>query len=185
MGVKSRNILRKYHSNKRWLKDTRKQVKPTVLLFSAMRNAQKLSFINKASLQVHSLSTCPISLEKSHYLKPAKHNCQLGRMQYVLLYRCGIDLNHGNITGYLPEELHLLSDMPFSTIFKSVFLSISKNNWFAGKFPRDVLNFPSHKYLGLQFNEFEVSVIVLANKFRGCLAMSSTPSEGTAMNNSI
>ncbi|KAJ6435344.1 hypothetical protein OIU84_000520 [Salix udensis] len=85
----------------------------------------------------------------------------------------GIDLNHGDIAGYLPEELGLLVDLALFHInsnrfcgtvpfkFKNMRLLFEldlSNNRFAGKFPRVVLKLPSLKFLDLRFNEFEGTV---------------------------
>ncbi|KAI3711634.1 hypothetical protein L1987_70173 [Smallanthus sonchifolius] len=85
----------------------------------------------------------------------------------------GIDLNHGDIAGYLPEELGLLTDLALFHINSNRFcgtipkkfqnlkilfeLDIS-NNRFAGKFPYVVLKLPELKFLDLRFNEFEGNV---------------------------
>ncbi|KAI3781850.1 hypothetical protein L2E82_11877 [Cichorium intybus] len=85
----------------------------------------------------------------------------------------GIDLNHGDIAGYLPEELGLLKDLALFHINSNRFcgtipkkfrhlkllyeLDLS-NNRFAGKFPYVVLKLPMLKFLDLRFNEFEGSV---------------------------
>lgn len=85
----------------------------------------------------------------------------------------GIDLNHGDIAGYLPEELGLLVDLALFHInsnrfcgtvprkFKDMRLLFEldlSNNRFAGKFPQVVLKLPSLKFLDLRFNEFEGTV---------------------------
>uniref|UniRef100_A0A7N0T7G7 Cell wall hydroxyproline-rich glycoprotein n=1 Tax=Kalanchoe fedtschenkoi TaxID=63787 RepID=A0A7N0T7G7_KALFE len=85
----------------------------------------------------------------------------------------GIDLNHGDIAGYLPEELGLLVDLALFHInsnrfcgtvprkFKNLVLLFEldlSNNRFAGKFPAVVLQLPSLKFLDLRFNEFEGKV---------------------------
>ncbi|KAM1132187.1 hypothetical protein FF1_046604 [Malus domestica] len=82
----------------------------------------------------------------------------------------GIDLNHGDIAGYLPEELGLLTDLALFHInsnrfcgtvphkfnhLKLLFELDLSNNRFAGKFPRVVLQLPKLKFLDLRFNEFE------------------------------
>ncbi|GMI83973.1 leucine-rich repeat extensin 4 [Hibiscus trionum] len=82
----------------------------------------------------------------------------------------GIDLNHGDIAGNLPEELGLLNDISLFHVNSNRFcgklpwsfeemkhlyeLDVS-NNRFAGKFPTVVLRMPNLKYLDLRFNEFE------------------------------
>ncbi|KAK2996981.1 hypothetical protein RJ639_025355 [Escallonia herrerae] len=82
----------------------------------------------------------------------------------------GIDLNHGDIAGYLPNELGLLYDiglfhinsnrfcgkLPLSFLnFKILFELDLSNNRFAGKFPYVVLQMPKLKYLDIRYNEFE------------------------------
>ncbi|KAK1282555.1 Leucine-rich repeat extensin-like protein 4 [Acorus calamus] len=82
----------------------------------------------------------------------------------------GIDLNHGDIAGYLPEELGLLTDLALFHINSNRFcgtvphrfrdlrllfeLDLS-NNRFVGRFPAVVLDLPSLKFLDIRFNEFE------------------------------
>ncbi|CAD5324027.1 unnamed protein product [Arabidopsis thaliana] len=85
----------------------------------------------------------------------------------------GIDLNHADIAGYLPEELGLLTDLALFHVnsnrfcgtvphkFKQLKLLFEldlSNNRFAGKFPTVVLHLPSLKFLDLRFNEFEGTV---------------------------
>ncbi|KAI3754767.1 hypothetical protein L1987_54557 [Smallanthus sonchifolius] len=85
----------------------------------------------------------------------------------------GIDLNHGDIAGYLPSELGLLTDLALFHInsnrfcgtvpasFKNLTLLYEldlSNNRFVGVFPTVVLSLPALKYLDLRFNEFEGSV---------------------------
>ncbi|XP_077247322.1 leucine-rich repeat extensin-like protein 6 [Tasmannia lanceolata] len=85
----------------------------------------------------------------------------------------GIDLNHGNITGSLPEELGLLTDLALFHINSNSFcgtipksfhnlhllleLDLS-NNLFSGRFPPVLLSLPSLKYLDIRFNQFEGAV---------------------------
>ncbi|VFQ98483.1 unnamed protein product [Cuscuta campestris] len=84
-----------------------------------------------------------------------------------------IDLNHGDIAGYLPEELGLLTDLAVFHInsnrfcgtipkkFKNLKLLFEldlSNNRFAGKFPYVVLSLPRLIYLDIRFNEFEGTV---------------------------
>ncbi|GLT99592.1 hypothetical protein SLE2022_170220 [Rubroshorea leprosula] len=82
----------------------------------------------------------------------------------------GIDLNHANIAGYLPEELGLLSDLALFHINSNRFwgtlpyrfkelrflfeLDVSNNN-FTGKFPPVIFSLPSLKFLDIRFNQFE------------------------------
>ncbi|XP_013647244.2 leucine-rich repeat extensin-like protein 7 [Brassica napus] len=82
----------------------------------------------------------------------------------------GVDLNHGDIAGHLPEELGLLTDIAlfhvnsnrfcgtlplgFSQLSLLFELDLS-NNRFAGKFPELVIGLPKLKYLDLRYNEFE------------------------------
>ncbi|MQL87468.1 hypothetical protein Taro_020011 [Colocasia esculenta] len=85
----------------------------------------------------------------------------------------GIDLNHGDIAGYLPEELGLLTDLALFHInsnrfcgtvpqkfdkLKLLFELDLSNNRFAGKFPRVVLGLPALKFLDIRYNEFEGKV---------------------------
>lgn len=82
----------------------------------------------------------------------------------------GIDLNHGNIAGFLPNELGLLSDLALIHLNSNRFCGVLpntlsnltllfeldlSNNRFVGKFPTVVLSLPSLNYLDLRFNEFE------------------------------
>ncbi|KAK6157164.1 hypothetical protein DH2020_011412 [Rehmannia glutinosa] len=82
----------------------------------------------------------------------------------------GIDLNHRDIAGFLPEELGLLSDLAllhlnsnrFCGIIPQTFSNLTllfeldlSNNRFVGKFPSVILSLPSLHYLDIRFNEFE------------------------------
>ncbi|KAG6419496.1 hypothetical protein SASPL_121718 [Salvia splendens] len=82
----------------------------------------------------------------------------------------GIDLNHGDLAGFLPESLGLLSDLAllhlnsnrFCGVLPSSLANLSllfeldlSNNRFVGPFPAVVLSLPSLHYLDLRFNEFE------------------------------
>ncbi|XVF63059.1 hypothetical protein PTKIN_Ptkin09bG0058400 [Pterospermum kingtungense] len=85
----------------------------------------------------------------------------------------GIDLNHANIAGYLPEELGLLTDLALFHINSNRFygkvpesfrklnllyeLDIS-NNQFSGGFPYVVLYLPSLKFLDIRFNQFSGTI---------------------------
>lgn len=85
----------------------------------------------------------------------------------------GIDLNHAQISGYLPEELGLLKDLAVfhlnSNRFKGTVpksfshlrllyeLDIS-NNLFSGEFPSVVLNITSLRFLDIRFNKFKGSI---------------------------
>ncbi|EYU25784.1 hypothetical protein MIMGU_mgv1a026389mg, partial [Erythranthe guttata] len=85
----------------------------------------------------------------------------------------GIDLNHADIAGFLPEELGLLTDLALFHINSNRFCGIVprsfkklkllfeldlSNNRFVGGFPTVVLSLPSLKFLDLRFNEFEGGV---------------------------
>ncbi|RWV84605.1 hypothetical protein GW17_00053672, partial [Ensete ventricosum] len=85
----------------------------------------------------------------------------------------GIDLNHADIAGYLPEELGLLTDLALFHVNSNRFCGTVpqklrqltrlfeidlSNNRFAGKFPRVLLELPSLKFLDIRFNEFEGGV---------------------------
>ncbi|XP_015953836.3 leucine-rich repeat extensin-like protein 4 [Arachis duranensis] len=92
----------------------------------------------------------------------------------------GIDLNHGDIAGFLPAELGLLSDLALLHLNSNRFCGILprtlsnlsllheldlSNNRFVGPFPTVVLSLPSLRYLDIRFNEFEGSLPVdLFNK---------------------
>lgn len=81
----------------------------------------------------------------------------------------GIDLNHADISGYLPEPLGLLKDLTLFHINSNHFsgtlpqsfsnlrllyeLDIS-NNIFSGEFPEVVFALPSLKFLDIRFNQF-------------------------------
>ncbi|KAF5185222.1 Leucine-rich repeat receptor-like protein kinase pepr2 [Thalictrum thalictroides] len=82
----------------------------------------------------------------------------------------GIDLNHADIAGFLPDEFGLLSDLAllhlnsnrFCGILPPTFANLTllyeldlSNNRFVGPFPSVVLCLPSLKYLDLRYNEFE------------------------------
>ncbi|THU70575.1 hypothetical protein C4D60_Mb08t26430 [Musa balbisiana] len=85
----------------------------------------------------------------------------------------GVDLNHGDLAGYLPHQLGLLADLALLHINSNRFcgtlprslrrlallheLDVS-NNRLAGPFPDVVLRLPSLRYLDLRFNEFEGAV---------------------------
>ena len=82
----------------------------------------------------------------------------------------GIDLNHGDLAGSLPQDLGLLTDIALFHInsnrfcgkvpwsfkkLKHLFELDLSNNRFAGKFSYVVLHLPNLKFLDLRFNEFE------------------------------
>ncbi|CAK9179735.1 unnamed protein product [Ilex paraguariensis] len=82
----------------------------------------------------------------------------------------GVDLNHGDISGYLPVELGLLTDISLFHINSNRFCGIIpksfsrlkllhefdvSNNRFVGSFPEVVIGLPVLKYLDLRFNDFE------------------------------
>ncbi|KAI0508133.1 hypothetical protein KFK09_014267 [Dendrobium nobile] len=90
-----------------------------------------------------------------------------------LIVVASIDLNHGDIAGFLPEELGLLCDLAVFHInsnrfcgaipnsFDSMHLLFEldvSNNRFAGKFPDVVLRLPSLHYFDIRFNEFDGEV---------------------------
>ncbi|KAM0960397.1 hypothetical protein ACFX2I_025346 [Malus domestica] len=82
----------------------------------------------------------------------------------------GIDLNHRDIAGFLPEEFGLLSDLALIHLNSNRFCGILpqsmanltllfeldlSNNRFVGPFPTVVLSLPTLGYLDLRYNEFE------------------------------
>ncbi|KAK1430874.1 hypothetical protein QVD17_13957 [Tagetes erecta] len=82
----------------------------------------------------------------------------------------GIDLNHKDLAGRLPDHLGLLYDLgifhinsnrfcgalPRSFVnFRILFELDLSNNRFTGNFPHFVLQLPELKYLDIRFNEFE------------------------------
>ncbi|KEH30699.1 putative leucine-rich repeat domain, L domain-containing protein [Medicago truncatula] len=82
----------------------------------------------------------------------------------------GIDLNHADIAGFLPDELAFLCDLSllhlnsnrFCGIIPKTFSNLThlyeldlSNNRFVGPFPSVVLSLPSLTYLDLRYNEFE------------------------------
>ncbi|XP_010024229.1 leucine-rich repeat extensin-like protein 6 [Eucalyptus grandis] len=85
----------------------------------------------------------------------------------------GIDLNHGNISGSLPEDLGLLADLALFHINSNRFhgtlpesfrklrllfeLDVS-NNLLSGKFPTVVFDLPSLKFLDIRFNRYRGKV---------------------------
>lgn len=85
----------------------------------------------------------------------------------------GIDLNHGLITGTLPEELGLLTDLALFHINSNRFkgclpqsfrnlrllyeIDIS-NNVFSGEFPSVLLCLPSLKFIDIRYNKFSGAV---------------------------
>ncbi|CAN1129090.1 Leucine-rich repeat extensin-like protein 6 [Linum perenne] len=85
----------------------------------------------------------------------------------------GIDLNHADISGYLPEELGLLTDLalfhinsnrfvktlPYSFRYLKLLYELDiSNNRFSGDFPSVVFELPSLKFLDIRFNQFQGSV---------------------------
>ncbi|XP_021716967.1 leucine-rich repeat extensin-like protein 6 [Chenopodium quinoa] len=85
----------------------------------------------------------------------------------------GIDLNHGNISGSLPEELGLLTDLALlhlnsNRFFGTIPSSFShlkllheidlSNNLFCGEFPKALLCLSSLKFLDIRYNHFEGSI---------------------------
>ncbi|CAN6326860.1 unnamed protein product [Urochloa humidicola] len=82
----------------------------------------------------------------------------------------GIDLNHGDIAGYLPSELGLLADLALLHLNSNRFCGLVpaalrglrlvaeldlSNNRLVGAFPAVVLDLPALKFLDLRFNDFE------------------------------
>lgn len=82
----------------------------------------------------------------------------------------GIDLNHADIAGFLPDELGLLTDLAlihlnsnrFCGIIPLTFANLTllyeldlSNNRFVGPFPTVVLSLPDLNFLDLRFNNFE------------------------------
>ncbi|KAK9284162.1 hypothetical protein L1049_023330 [Liquidambar formosana] len=82
----------------------------------------------------------------------------------------GIDLNHLDIAGFLPDELGLLSDLALLHLNSNRFCGILpqtlanltflfeldlSNNRFVGPFPSVVLSLPTLYYLDIRYNEFE------------------------------
>ncbi|KAG8083743.1 hypothetical protein GUJ93_ZPchr0016g2567 [Zizania palustris] len=81
----------------------------------------------------------------------------------------GVDLNHGNLAGGLPEDLALLSDLAVLHLNSNRFggtlpeslpklgllheLDVS-NNHLAGGFPQHILCLPNVKYVDIRFNNF-------------------------------
>lgn len=141
----------------------------TFLTLVCLIIAQKLSSINNAGV----LSSCTASLEASHYLKQAIHNCQfapklLKSYTYLILplsqrssMETLLDIFLNYYTFYLIPPYSTISNQFYNQGLSSfqkltlLFSLKSVNNRFAGKFPRVFHNFPRHKYLGLQFNKFE------------------------------
>ncbi|EXB44637.1 hypothetical protein L484_010328 [Morus notabilis] len=85
----------------------------------------------------------------------------------------GIDLNHADIAGSLPDELGLLSDLAlihlnsnrFCGVLPSTLSNLSllyeldiSNNRFVGPFPAIVISLPMLNFLDIRFNDFEGSV---------------------------
>ncbi|KAF8007985.1 hypothetical protein BT93_K1853 [Corymbia citriodora subsp. variegata] len=85
----------------------------------------------------------------------------------------GIDLNHADIAGLLPEELGHLADLALLHLNSNRFCGVLpqslanlallyeldlSNNRFVGPFPSVVLSMPSLHYLDIRYNEFEGSL---------------------------
>ncbi|KNA03665.1 hypothetical protein SOVF_206960 [Spinacia oleracea] len=85
----------------------------------------------------------------------------------------GIDLNHANISGYLPEELGLLTDLALLHLNSNRFFGVIpssfahfkllheldvSNNLFCGQFPKVLLCLPSLKFLDIRYNHFDGSI---------------------------
>ncbi|GAA0183300.1 hypothetical protein LIER_30734 [Lithospermum erythrorhizon] len=97
------------------------------------------------------------------YCAPAPDNPHLQTV-------AGIDMNHADIAGNLPEELGLLIDLALFHVnsnrfsgtvpgsFKNLRLLYEldlSNNRFSGKFPPVLLCLPSMKFLDIRFNKFQ------------------------------
>ncbi|KAI5652506.1 hypothetical protein M9H77_29693 [Catharanthus roseus] len=82
----------------------------------------------------------------------------------------GIDLNFGDIAGFLPDELGLLTDLSLLHLSNNRFCGILpqtlsnltrlfeldlSSNRFVGPFPSVVLKLPTLQFLDLRYNEFE------------------------------
>uniref|UniRef100_A0A803QJH0 Cell wall hydroxyproline-rich glycoprotein n=1 Tax=Cannabis sativa TaxID=3483 RepID=A0A803QJH0_CANSA len=82
----------------------------------------------------------------------------------------GIDLNQGDIAGFIPEEFGLLTDLAlihlnsnrFCGIIPQTFSNLTllfeldlSNNRFVGPFPTVLLTLPTLNFLDIRFNEFE------------------------------
>eukprot|EP00249_Psilotum_nudum_P003759 c17253_g1_i1 orf=896-2224(+) len=85
----------------------------------------------------------------------------------------GIDLNHADLAGFLPEELGLLTDLALFHINTNRFCGVVplsfgnlkilfeldlSNNRFVGGFPEIVFSLPVLHYLDIRFNDFEGSL---------------------------
>jgi hypothetical protein len=85
----------------------------------------------------------------------------------------GVDLNHGDIAGYLPTELGLLADLSLLHLNSNRFCGLVpatlrrlrllveldlSNNRLVGPFPAVVLDLPALKFLDLRFNDFEGAI---------------------------
>jgi hypothetical protein len=102
-----------------------------------------------------------------------------------------VDLNHGDIAGFLPPELALLPDLALLHLNSNRFCDVLpralrrlrllheldlSNNCFVGPFSDVVLDLPTLRFLGVRFNDFE------GTRAPSCLASStarSTPSSST------
>ncbi|RZC52020.1 hypothetical protein C5167_020441 [Papaver somniferum] len=82
----------------------------------------------------------------------------------------GVDINEGDIDGYLPVELGLMNDIALFHVNSNRFCGVIpqsfsrltilheldlSNNRFVGPFTKVVLSIPALKYLDLRFNDFE------------------------------
>ncbi|GKU96401.1 hypothetical protein SLEP1_g9642 [Rubroshorea leprosula] len=100
---------------------------------------------------------------KGVYCAPAPYNETL---QVV----AGIDFNNASLTGTVPDELGLLSDLAlihlnsngFSGVLPTSLSNLNllyeldlSNNHFSGPFPSVILSLPALHYLDLRFNEFQ------------------------------
>ncbi|KAF9588797.1 hypothetical protein IFM89_016118 [Coptis chinensis] len=156
-----------------------------VLIFPSSSQQASLDLLNPRLLKAfdalqawkHVIVSDPKNFTSNWYgLDVCNYNgvyCAPARDDRHIITVAGIDLNHGNIGGSLPEELGLLTDLAVfhinsnrfcGTILKSFQnlrllyeLDVS-NNLFAGQFPEVVLCLSSLKFLDIRYNDFKGDV---------------------------